>query len=597
MKNNKIIKYTSKDFDSIKADLVEHARRYYPNSYNDFRQGSFGSLIFDSVSYVGDILSFYLDYQVNESFLETSIEYDNIRKHAKRYGYNFYGRPSAYGIATFYALIPAGASGLGPDTNYLFRIKTGTKVSSENGATFMLTEDVDFADPSNEVVVARVSTTTGRPTYYAVRATGQIKSGTLYKKNLSIGAFKKFRRERIGPSSINEIISVYDAEGHKFYQVDNLTQNTVMLEVVNKNARQDGVRSLMKPFVVPRRFTIDQDSTGTYITFGAGSDEEEGTDINVADPSSVSLKLTGRNYITDQYFDPTKLLDSNAMGVAPQNTTMSIIYGANDSDDINVPVDSMSGVKELLYEFPDASLVNSVQASFVLSSIEVTNEDPIIGNTPVPSTDEIKVRSFGAMAAQNRAVTREDYESYVYLMPAKFGSIKRASVINDPSSSNRRLSLYVISSDTNGNLEISNNTVKNNLKSWLKEKKMLNDSIDIYDPYIINIGITFYLSIDEYYEKDVVLSNCLSVVQNMFADKMFIGEPLYSSNIFRDLNKIEGVIDVQKVQFNIKNSVNYANSPISIQQLLSADGTYLKTPKNAILEVKFPNLDIKGIAK
>ena len=117
MKNNKIIKYTSKDFDSIKADLVEHARRYYPNSYNDFRQGSFGSLIFDSVSYVGDILSFYLDYQVNESFLETSIEYDNIRKHAKRYGYNFYGRPSAYGIATFYAMIPAGASGLGPDTH------------------------------------------------------------------------------------------------------------------------------------------------------------------------------------------------------------------------------------------------------------------------------------------------------------------------------------------------------------------------------------------------------------------------------------------------------------------------------------------------
>ena len=597
MKNKKLIRYTSRDFDSIKSDLVDHAKRYYPNSYNDFREGSFGSLMFDSVAYVGDILSFYLDYQVNESFLETSVEYDNVRRHARRYGYNFYGRPSAYGIATFYVLIPAAASGLGPDSNYLLRIKTGTKLSSTTGATFVVTEDIDFGDPKNEVVVARVDDTTGRPTYYAVRATGQIKSGTLFRTNIAIGDFKRFRRERIGPSSINEIVSVFDSEGHRYYQVDYLSQNTVFIEVTNKNAATDGVRSLLKPFVVPRRFTIEQDSTGTYMVFGFGSDDESDTQINVADPSSVALKLTGRNYVTDTAFDPTKLLDTNKLGVAPQNTTLTIVYGANDSDDVNVPSDSVNSLKDLIFEYPDDTLIDAGQSSFVINSIEVNNDQRIVGNTPTPSTDEIRIRSYGAYAAQNRTVTREDYESYVYLMPPKFGSIKRASVVNDPSSSNRRLSLYLVTEDNDNNLVLANDTIKQNVKTWLNRNKMLNDSIDIYDPYIINIGFTFFISVDSTYDKQVVLNNCFNTLNNMFGDKLYISEPLYVANIYKELNKLDGVIDVQNVVFNIKNTANYASSPISLDELMSDDGTFLKTPKNAILEIKFPSLDIKGVAR
>jgi hypothetical protein len=597
MKNKKLIKYTSRDFDSIKSDLVDHAKRYYPNSYNDFREGSFGSMMFDSVAYVGDILSFYLDYQVNESFIETSIEYDNVRRHAKRNGYNFYGRPSAYGIATFYVLIPAASSGLGPDSNYLLRIKTGTKISSTVNSTFILTEDVDFADPKNEVVVARVDETTGRPTYYAVRATGQVKSGTLFRTNVTIGAFERFKKVRVGPSSINEIISVFDSEGHRYYQVDYLSQNTVFMEVTNKNAATDNVRSLLKPFVVPRRFVIEQDSTGTYMVFGHGSDAEADIQINVADPSSVALKLTGKNFITDTAFDPTKLLDTNKLGVAPQNTTLTITYGANDSDDVNVPSNSLNSIKDLIFEYPDSSLVNPVQSAVVIESLEVTNDQRIVGNTPTPSTEEIRIRSYGAYASQNRAVTREDYESYIYLMPPKFGSVKRAGVVNDPSSSNRKLSLYMVSEDNDGNLQLANGTLKQNVKTWLNRNKMLNDSIDIYDPYIINVGFTFFISVESSYDKQVVLNDCFDTLNKMFEDKFYIGEPLYVANIYKELNKLEGVIDVQNVVFNIRNTANYASSPISMQELLSDDGTFLKTPKNAILEIKFPSLDIKGVAR
>ena len=242
-------------------------------------------------------------------------------------------------------------------------------------------------------------------------------------------------------------------------------------------------------------------------------------------------------------------------------------------------------------------MVNTVEVSFVLSTLEVTNDKRIIGNTPSPSPDEIRIRSFGAQASQNRAVTREDYESYVYLMPPKFGSIKRAGIINDPSSSNRKLSLYLISTDNNGSLSLSNDTLKSNVKVWLNSNKMLNDSIDIYDPYIINVGFTFYVSVESTYDKQVVLNTCFDTLNNIFSDKMYIGEPFYISKIYKELNKLDGVIDVQNVIFNIKNSANYASSPISLDELVSSDGTFLKTPKNAIIEIKFPNLDIKGIAR
>ena len=95
------IKYTSREFATIKQDLIDHAERYYPESYKDFSQASFGSMVLDSVAYVGDVLSYYLDYNVNESFLDTAIEFDNIRKHARSLGYNYNGIPSSFGTLAF----------------------------------------------------------------------------------------------------------------------------------------------------------------------------------------------------------------------------------------------------------------------------------------------------------------------------------------------------------------------------------------------------------------------------------------------------------------------------------------------------------------
>lgn len=597
MAKKKIIDYTSRDFNSIKEDLLQHAKRYYPENYNDFSESSFGSMMLDAVAYVGDVLSFYLDYQVNESFLETALEPSNVRRLAAQRGYKYYGSPSAYGTATFYVLVPAATSGLGPDRNYIPVLKTGTRLQSSSGVIFLLTEDVDFSNVKNEVVAARFDNTTSNPTYYAIRAQGQVKSGHYYVDEFEVGSYERNKRIRVGNNRINSIESVIDSDGNRYYEVDNLSQDVVYVEINNPTSNTDGVPSIIKPFKVPRRFVVLQDDSGTYIQFGFGEDETTTLD-NIADPSTVVMEMTGKNYISDRSFDPNKLLNSNKMGVSPSNTTLRVIYGKNNVDSIGVAVDQLNNIVTPEVSFPNRSILSTSIVNTIVGSIEVTNEESITAETTAPTAEEIKVRSYGSTSTQNRAVTKNDYEAMIYMMPKKFGSIKRCSVINDPSSSNRRLSLYVIGEDHRGRLANVNDTVKNNLKTWINKNKVLNDSVDIYDAKVINISMTYTVTIDSKVNKYGIISKINNRLKKVFANKkMYISESLSIPEIYRAINRVPGVIDAKKVKFKVENTGNYSNVRVAVDQLYSSDGASLVPPKNCILEFKFPNTDIKGIVE
>ena len=201
------IKYTSRDFDSIKNDLIEHAKRYYPDTFKDFNEASFGALMLDTVAYVGDILSFYLDYQVNESFLDSAIEYDNVIRLARQMGYKFKSNPASFGTVAIYCIVPASSTGLGPDTSYLPLLKKGTELSSTSGNVFMLDNEVRFDDPSNEIVVARTDSSTGLPTHYAIRSYGRVVSGLFSVQKISVGSFERFRRIKL--DSDKERVTVF----------------------------------------------------------------------------------------------------------------------------------------------------------------------------------------------------------------------------------------------------------------------------------------------------------------------------------------------------------------------------------------------------
>ena len=510
------IKYTSREFDTIKNDLIEHAKRYYPDTFRDFNEASFGALMLDTVAYVGDILSFYLDYQVNESFLDSAIEYDNIIRLARQMGYKFQSNPSSYGSVAIYVIVPASTSGLGPDTSYIPLLKKGTQLSSTSGNTFMLEEEVRFDDPSNEIVAARTDTSTGLPTHYAIRSYGRIVSGIFNVESVSVGSFERFKRIKLNSNSVSEVTSVTDSEGNEYLEVEHLSQNTVYKEVVNKGDNSDTVPSVLRPLIVPRRFVVERERDNVFLQFGYGGPSEIRT-ASVAEPTNVVLQLNGRDYVTDKSFDPFKLLNTDKFGVAPANTTLTVRYRTNTAANVNAAAGSVTKVVTTLIEFTNRSTMLDSKVNEVISSLECFNEEAIVGDSRLPSSEEVRRRTIDFFATQNRAVTQLDYEALVYSMPERFGSVKRCRVIRDPDSLRRNLNLYVVSENSRGKLTQTNTTIKENVKTWLSRNKMISDTIDILDAKIVNIGVEFEVIVDEESNKFQVIADCNQAVTNLFS--------------------------------------------------------------------------------
>ena len=588
------IKYTSRDYDSIQKDLINHAKRNYSETWKDFSKGTVNSLLVDTVAYVGDVLSYYLDYQVNESFIDTAIEFKNIRKHARALGYKYSGNSNSYGTITVFCLVPAVGDGTAPDFTYMPTVKRGTSFEAINGGVFTLTEDLRLDNPKNDIVAARFNATTGATTYFAVKAYSQVVSGVFNQiiVDLTNSTFKKFRKIRAGGPNITDILSVTDSDGNKFYEVENLAQEVVFEQTTNKDAATDGVRSILKPYIASRRFVIEQDDTGTYLQFGFGSEDD--VQQGLADPSQVAIKMHGKRTITSLSFDPSKLLGTSTLGIAPGATSLTIIAKSNNKENTSAGVNTVTTVANRIVAFDNPQTLSPVKMNTVIGSLEVTNNEPLVGSTTEITNEELKQRAKTYYSTQNRAVTRQDYESMIYNMPNKFGLIKRVSVVNDPSASNRRLAIYLISEGNDGNLVLANEKIKNNVKNWIIQYKSLNDVIDLYDAKIVNFGINFKVAVDHRFSQFDIIGRCIKRIKDYYSNQLYIGEPIYITRLYSVLSKVEGVSDVKKVNVFQKYGGSYSDTNINFNEALSQDGTYIKTPKNVIMELKFPNMDIKG---
>jgi len=588
------IRYTSRDYESIKQDLIDYARRYYADSFRDFSEASFGSLMIDTVAYIGDILSFYLDYQVNESFLNTATEYNNVLRLGEQAGYKFRGAASAFGECAFIIKVPADSVGLGPNADYLPVLRKGSTVSARDGATFILNEDVDFRDPAVEVEAAEQDPSTGRTTFWALQAFGQVVSGELGLETVSVGNFERFKKVSLGTRDIVEILSVTDAAGNEYYEVESLAQNVIYRGVVNRAyAGSTDATSVLKPFIVPRRFIIKRSRANTTLQFGFGSDSQTNKS-SVAEPTDIVLKKTGRNYISNTSFDPSKLLETDKFGVAPSNTTLTVTYRKNSVSNTNASARSIVSMVRSNFEFKDPSVLNNSTRQAVENSIEVVNYDPIVGDVANPSVDELKEMIGGITAAQNRAVTQQDYKALTYSMPPRFGAIKRCSLYRDSDSFRRNINLYVLSQDKNGYLASTSDSVKTNLKTWLGQNKIINDTIDILDAKVINIQIKYTAVSTLGSNKYDVLAAANTKLKEMFQQKLDIGEAFNISDIYTTLNGVRGVADVRNVKVNNITSTGYSPINFSIRQNTTADGRFINVPKNVVLEIKYPDTDIIG---
>jgi hypothetical protein len=591
------IDYTSRDYSSIRQDLINYTKRYYPDTFKDFSEASFGALMLDTVAYVGDIMSFYLDYQVNESFLDTASEYDNVLRLSEQMGYKNVGPNSTTGMTSVYAVVPANSTGLGPNTDYMPILKRNS-VLGGSGGSFILLEDIRFDDPSNVVVASNIDDTTGNPSSYAIKATGQVISGKFGVTTQTVGAFERFKTVTLGNSNIVEIVSIFDSEGHEYFEVEYLTQDVVYKAVPNRDENtRNNAPSLIRPFRATRRFTTKKTANTIQMQFGFGSDTEVATP-GLAEPSNVVLQRAAKGYVTDAIFDPSDLVGTDKLGIGPANTTLTITYRLNTSSNANAAIGSVNQVVTPIVEFNNPSIANNSTARTVVRSLECFNEEPIVGSVRTPTIEEVRTQALNVFPAQSRAVTSTDYEATVYAMPGHLGAVKRCRVLRDQDSIKRNLNVYVISEDAEGKLVQSNSALKENLKVHLNRYRMINDTVDILDAKIVNVGIEFEVVASEEINKFEVLDNATTALVNVFGSKtMFIGERFYITDVFTALNKVRGVADTAKVKLVSKRGTNYSSSTLNIDQFMSLDGRYLSVPDNVILEIKFPRVDIRGTVR
>jgi hypothetical protein len=585
------IDYTSRDFNSIKKDLVQIAERFYPDTFQDFSEGSFGSLMLDAVAYVGDQISFYLDYNVNESFLDTAFEKTNIIRHGRILGYKSTGASSTFGEVALYVMVPASATGIGPDASYIPILQRGTTFTADTGLGFVLTENVDFAAPINPIIVAQVDEGSGAPTQYAIKAYGKVVSGTFGEELISVGTYQKFYKTTLAAANVAEIISVTDREGNEYYEVDYLAQDVIYREIENSNYKSDNVPSIMRPFLVARKYVVSREGSKATLQFGSGKSAADNT---IADPQEVAMNTFGKSYITDTTFDPSRISNNESFGIVPYNTTLRVVYRSINGRISNTAVGNLNNVSNSSFYFADRVSLSQATIRNVMNSLEVQNETPIMGAVSSPSNNEIKRRIIDTFPTQNRAVTQADYENLVYRMPSNFGTIKRCSVQRDPNSLKRNLNIYVISENAYGKLTRANTTIKNNLKTWLNQYRMVNDTVDILDPYIINLGIEFVVRSKVGVDKYSLLNECVNALIKKYSVPSFIGEQLMITDIYSTLKNIDNVLDVVSAKVVNKVGSNYSSVTYNINTSTSPDGTYLICPKNAIFEIKYPTSDIQG---
>ncbi len=592
------VDYTSTDFDKIKRDLVNYAKKYYPNTYKDFNEASFGSLMTDLVSYVGDSLSFYLDYNANESFMTTALEYDNVVAHANQLGFRYSSVNSSVGHIDIYLPVPADSANVAPDLDYLPRMRAGASVATPSGKVFTLIEDIEFFDSNVEVVGDELSSDGSKITYYILKAKGKIISGENKQTTLEVGDFKRFLKLKIPGPNVSEIVSVIDTSGNQYYEVDYLSQNTIYRPVINRDAPTVNNRapSVIKPFPVPRRFVVEHNGQDVSLVFGYGSEAELKTN-QVADPSEIVLDILGKNYVSTVTFDPSKLMTTEKFGVSPVNTDLIVTYRVNNSENMNAAAGSITAVLDPNLEFRNPQNLEQGKMDYILQNLEVFNEEPINGDISIPTTEEIKRRASANFATQGRAVTLQDYISATYAMPTNFGAVKRAAIYRDDNDLTRNMNMFIISEDSNGYLETSSTALKENLKTWINSIKMVNDSVDIMDAIIINIGIEF----EVVGKKDVNSSTVFNMAKEEIYEQLTeikpeIGEPFQLTEVFKILKEVDEVLDVVSVKVVPKIGSNYNGIDFQTEEYLSSDGRTLYFPEHAIWEIKFKS-DIVGTVR
>jgi len=634
-KVSKEVRYLNKDFSQIRNNLIEFSKQYYPNTYKDFNESSPGMMFIEMASYVGDVMSYYVDSQFKESLLGYSEELRTLYSMAQTFGYKPRLTAPSQVTLDIFQLVPAKgeAETIEPDYDYALNIPAGARIETSDGVTFRTIQGCDFRY-NNTTSSPRVTTvfetdTNESPTFYLLKKQVQAQSGAVTSEDFTFTNAKKYSRVKLSNTNIIDVISVVDSDGNNWNEVDSLAQDTVFDEVENNSNNDselaqysDDVPYLLKLKRVSRRFTTYRRPDGkTELRFGAGVSDNADEDI-IPNPDNVGSNLPDSPSKIYETFDPSNFLKTKTYGLAPSNTTLTISYQFGGGVQDNVGVDEINKISSITLEIDSTNLSQSTLDT-VKQSVRISNPEASSGGLGAESVEELRENIKAFFQAQGRAVTKEDYIIRTYALPDKYGNIAKAYIVQDdqlsgtPQSSYTitqddvgkplseiqtripnplALNLYVLGYNSNRKLSIVNDAVKENLKTYLRRFRPITDAINIKNGYIINIGVDYKIITKSNFVQEQVLGLVNERVSEFFnIDNWQINQPIVLSDLGYEISLVDGVASVTDINIvnKYRTSEGYSGNGYDVGGALK-NGILYPSLDPSIFEVKFPLKDIRG---
>jgi hypothetical protein len=614
----KDIRYLNKDFSQYRANLIEFSKNYFPNTYNDFNESSPGMMFIEMASYVGDVLSYYTDSQLKESLMPLASERGNVLALAANLGYTNKNKIPATVDLDVFQLLPAKTTDAGkvPDWDYAMTLKEGMLVGAEGTATeFRTLSLVNFKASSSfdptDVSIYQVNDVDNTPDFYLLKKKVKAIAGTIRTETFEFGAAKRFDKILLNPIDVIEVVSITDSDNNSWLEVPYLAQDMVFESIANtvqndpELSAYTNVPYLIKLKKTARRFiTKFRSDKKLEIQFGPGVSDNDDEEI-IPNPDNVGSSLNGLTTQFDHPIDPSNFMYTKTYGLAPSNTTLTVLYTTGGGIESNVPSFTLKNINNVQYQI-DSQNLSIALLNRIKASVACTNPLPAVGGKSEESIEEIRQNAMATFASQQRAVTAQDYIIRAYSMPARFGSVAKAYIIQDqqinPDNTQEMipnplaLNLYTLGYDGNGSLTILNQAVKENLKTYLNTYRILTDAVNIKNAYIINIGIQFEVITLPEYNSNEVLIKCIDKLKTIFNSKLWqINQPIVLSKIYTELDRVEGVQSVPSVKIvNLYDATQgYSGNVYDIAAATKA-GVIYPSLDPSIFEIKNLNNDIIG---
>jgi hypothetical protein len=603
---DKNISYLNKDFGAFKTELQQYAKTYFPETYNDFSEATPGNMFIEMASYVGDVMSFYLDTQVQENFLLYAKEKENLYAQAYVMGYRPKASYASNTTVDIYQLMPSTSSDGGvtfkPDyTTYGILVPTNTTITSlSTGVNFLTTQQVDFRDTGSTEITFVDSN------YFLFKKSVPAISAEIKETTINVGANQKFAIANITDNNILQILNVTGSGGQQWYEVPYLAQSSIFKPIANPSYSTDQVPYLLQLQNTPRRFVSRILSNNTLqLEFGAGLSSNKSDTQIIPTPSNIQAgAVPGISLLTNNYNEAGTFF-TQEYGLVP-NGDLTVKYLVGGGIESNLPANDLTTINTSGITFPGGggALNNSI-----LQSIVSNNPNPSSGGRNGDTSDEIRQNALYAYSTQLRAVTKDDYIVRAMSMPSDYGTVAKAYISQDlntnpqetvahtNSSNPLALDLYILSYNSNKQLTASPPTLKQNLVTYLNQYRMVTDAINIKDAYYINIGLNFDITILSGYSNKDIITNCINVLKDHFnIDKWQINQPITLSDIQSRLLQIRGVQSVVKLEIVNKQDPtgnNYSQYGYDIAGA-TKNGNVYPSLDPAIFEIRFPDVDIQG---